>query len=75
MVSEAVHLRAIIPGIGDELGALMCAFAVCAALYAREKTGKGQRVDTSLMGGLIAMERLVLSARLFGSGVLSVDKV
>ena len=54
-----------IPGIADELGALMCAWAVCAALYAREKTGKGQRVDTSLMGGLIAMERLILSAPAF----------
>jgi crotonobetainyl-CoA:carnitine CoA-transferase CaiB-like acyl-CoA transferase len=54
-----------VPGIGDELGALMCVQAVCAALYAREKTGKGQRVDTSLMGGLIAMERLMLSAPAF----------
>jgi len=55
----------IIPGTGDECGALMCGFAVCAALYAREKTGKGQRIDTSLMGGLIAMQRLVLSAPAF----------
>jgi crotonobetainyl-CoA:carnitine CoA-transferase CaiB-like acyl-CoA transferase len=54
-----------IPGIADELGALMCAWAVTAALYAREKTGKGQRVDTSLMGGLIAMQRLILSAPAF----------
>jgi crotonobetainyl-CoA:carnitine CoA-transferase CaiB-like acyl-CoA transferase len=57
--------QVFVPGIGDELGALMCAWAVCAALYAREKTGKGQRVDTSLMGGLIAMERLMLSAPAF----------
>jgi crotonobetainyl-CoA:carnitine CoA-transferase CaiB-like acyl-CoA transferase len=57
--------QAIVPGTGDELGALMCAFAVCAALYAREKTGKGQRIDTSLMSGLIAMERLILSAPAF----------
>jgi crotonobetainyl-CoA:carnitine CoA-transferase CaiB-like acyl-CoA transferase len=55
----------VLPGLGDELGALMCAWAVTAALYAREKTGKGQRVDTSLMGGLIAMERLMLSAPAF----------
>jgi len=54
-----------IPGIADELGALMCVMAVCAALYAREKTGKGQRVDTSLMSGLIAMQRLILSAPAF----------
>ena len=32
----------ILPGIGDELGALMCAWAVTAALYAREKTGRGR---------------------------------
>jgi len=57
--------QSLVPGIGDELGALMCVQAVCAALYAREKTGKGQRVDTSLMGGLIAMERLALSAPAF----------
>jgi crotonobetainyl-CoA:carnitine CoA-transferase CaiB-like acyl-CoA transferase len=55
----------LIPGTGDELGALMCAFAVCAALYTREKIGKGQRIDTSLMSGLIAMERLILSAPAF----------
>ena len=57
--------QSLVPGIGDELGALMCVMAVCAALYAREKTGKGQRVDTSLMSGLIAMQRLALSAPAF----------
>jgi len=57
--------QSFIPGIADELGALMCAWAVCAALYARERTGKGQLVDTSLMGGLIAMQRLILSAPAF----------
>jgi crotonobetainyl-CoA:carnitine CoA-transferase CaiB-like acyl-CoA transferase len=35
----------LIPGMGDEQGGLMCAWAVTAALYAREKTGKGQ-IDT-----------------------------
>jgi crotonobetainyl-CoA:carnitine CoA-transferase CaiB-like acyl-CoA transferase len=57
--------QSLVPGIGDELGALMCAWAVTAALYAREKTGKGQRIDTSLMSGLIAMQRLSLSAPAF----------
>jgi len=52
----------ILPGLGDELGGMVCAWAVCAALYAREKTGKGQVVDTSLMGSLMCMESLVLSA-------------
>jgi len=52
----------ILPGLADELGGLICAWGVCAALYAREKTGKGQRVDTSLLGSLIVMESFVLAA-------------
>jgi len=52
----------ILPGMGDELGGLTCAWAVTAALYAREKTGKGQVVDTSLMGSLIAMLGLIMAA-------------
>jgi crotonobetainyl-CoA:carnitine CoA-transferase CaiB-like acyl-CoA transferase len=52
----------VLPGLGDELGGMVCAWAVCTALYAREKTGKGQLVDTSLMGSLLCMESLILSA-------------
>jgi crotonobetainyl-CoA:carnitine CoA-transferase CaiB-like acyl-CoA transferase len=52
----------ILPGMGDELGGLVCAWGVTAALYAREKTGKGQVVDTSLMGSLIAMLGLIMAA-------------
>jgi CoA:oxalate CoA-transferase len=51
----------ILPGIGDEVGGLMCAWGVTAALYAREKTGKGQMVDTSLMGSVIAALAFVLA--------------
>ena len=52
----------ILPGIGDEVGGLMCAWGVTAALYAREKTGKGQVVDTSLMGSLITMLGFIMAA-------------
>ena len=52
----------ILPGMGDELGGLICAWGVTAALFAREKTGKGQMVDTSLMGSLIAMLGLIMAA-------------
>jgi len=45
----------ILPGLGDELGGLMCAWGVSVALFARERTGKGQVVDTSLMGSVVAM--------------------
>jgi CoA:oxalate CoA-transferase len=51
----------ILPGIGDELGGLMSAWGITAALYAREKTGKGQVVDTSLMGSVIAALAFVLA--------------
>ena len=52
----------MLPGIGDEMGALICAWGVCAALYAREKTGKGQVVDTSLMGSVIANLGFIMAA-------------
>jgi len=45
----------LLPGLGDELGGLICAWGVSLALFAREKTGKGQLVDTSLMGSVVAM--------------------
>jgi len=48
--------------MGDQIGGFMLAWAVTAALYAREKTGKGQLVDTSLMGSIIALEGLILDA-------------
>src|SRR5512136_427189 len=51
----------ILPGIGDEVGGLMCAWGITAALYARERTGKGQVVDTSLMGSVIAALAFVLA--------------
>lgn len=52
----------MLPGMGDEIGGLVMAWAVTAALYAREKTGKGQLIDTSLMGSIIALLGLVLDA-------------
>ncbi len=52
----------LIPGMGDEQGGLICAWAVTTALYAREKTGKGQLVDTSLMGSLIALHGVNFAA-------------
>lgn len=52
----------VLPGIGDEVGAIACAWGITAALYARERTGRGQLVDTSSMGSVIAMLGLVLAA-------------
>jgi CoA:oxalate CoA-transferase len=52
----------LLPGMGDEIGGLMLAWGVTAALYAREKTGRGQVVDTSLMGSIIALTGLIMDA-------------
>jgi crotonobetainyl-CoA:carnitine CoA-transferase CaiB-like acyl-CoA transferase len=52
----------MLPGIGDEMGGLVCAWGVCAALFARERTGQGQVVDTSLMGSVIANLGLLMAA-------------
>jgi crotonobetainyl-CoA:carnitine CoA-transferase CaiB-like acyl-CoA transferase len=52
----------ILPGMGDEIGGLVLAWAVTAGLYARERTGKGQLVDTSLMGSIISLLGLILDA-------------
>jgi crotonobetainyl-CoA:carnitine CoA-transferase CaiB-like acyl-CoA transferase len=52
----------MLPGMGDQIGGLTLAWGITAALYAREKTGKGQVVDTSLMGSIIALAGLILDA-------------
>jgi crotonobetainyl-CoA:carnitine CoA-transferase CaiB-like acyl-CoA transferase len=44
------------------MGAIMTAFGVVNALFAREATGKGQLVDTSMLGAMIELEGVVLSA-------------
>ena len=39
-------------GIGDQTGAVMAAMGILAALLHRERTGAGQKVDGSILGGL-----------------------
>lgn len=46
----------IYPAIADYATGIQMSNAVCAALYAREKTGKGQRIDITLMGTAIAIQ-------------------
>ncbi|MCH8949309.1 MAG: CoA transferase [Chloroflexi bacterium] len=42
--------------IADYVGALNLALAVNSALFSRERTGVGQKIDTSLLGGQVAMQ-------------------
>src|SRR6058998_262100 len=55
---------AIAGGIADQMGAVMLAYAVIVALFARERTGRGQEVDASHLGSMAWLQGLGLSARL-----------
>jgi len=55
---------AIAGGIADQMGAVMLAYAVMVALFARERTGAGQEVDASHLGSMAWLQGLGLSARL-----------
>ncbi|MDD5095090.1 MAG: CoA transferase [Dehalococcoidia bacterium] len=42
-------------GPADRAGAIMTAFGIVAALLHRERTGEGQEVETSLLGGVLSL--------------------
>jgi CoA:oxalate CoA-transferase len=48
-------------GIADQMGAIMLAYGVLAALIARDKHGVGQEVDTSHLGSMTALQGLNVS--------------
>jgi len=50
-------------GIADQMGAIMLAYGVLAALFARERTGMGQEVDASHLGSMMALQGLNVVAR------------
>lgn len=52
--------------VADYIGAMNLAVAVIAALYARETTGVGQRIDTSLFGSAIASQAWELQTYILG---------
>ena len=54
-----------VPGYADTVGAMQLAFAITMALLARERTGIGQEVHTSLLGGQLAVGALELQGYLF----------
>ncbi|MFQ5826270.1 MAG: CaiB/BaiF CoA transferase family protein [Dehalococcoidia bacterium] len=52
------------PGMGDHAAAMSLAFGIMAALFHRQRTGEGQLVETSLLGGLLDIGGLSLQAAL-----------
>ena len=53
--------------IGDLSAGLFCAVAILSAVHARERTGRGQRIDTSLFEGALALS-IWETAELWGTG-------
>jgi crotonobetainyl-CoA:carnitine CoA-transferase CaiB-like acyl-CoA transferase len=51
-------------GIADQMGAVMLAYGILAALLARERCGVGQEVDASHLGSMIWLQGLSVAARL-----------
>src|SRR5207244_7266656 len=46
----------ITPAVADYGTGLTMAMAVCAALFARERTGRGQKVESTLLGTSLALQ-------------------
>jgi formyl-CoA transferase len=70
LLSQLVDLknpRPVGPALSDALTGVFAAYGILAALQARERTGKGQRVETSLLQATMAFLNEPYSA-FFGSG-------
>jgi crotonobetainyl-CoA:carnitine CoA-transferase CaiB-like acyl-CoA transferase len=66
---------AIAGGIADQMGAIMLAYGVMAALVARERLGVGQEVDASHLGSMAMLQGLSLSMKLMmGAAMPRMDR-
>ena len=50
--------HALVGGFSDQIGAMLLAFGISAALVFRERFGIGQHVDVSLIGGMTALQSM-----------------
>jgi len=57
---------AIEGGVADQMGAIMAAYGLLAALVARERLGVSQKVDVSHLGSMIAFLGLPIGIQLYG---------
>jgi crotonobetainyl-CoA:carnitine CoA-transferase CaiB-like acyl-CoA transferase len=51
-----------LPGFGDHIAAMHAAYGIMLALFHRQRTGEGQMVHVSLLGGLLENNSMSLSA-------------
>lgn len=62
--------QAIAGGIADQMGAVMLAYGVVNALFARERFGCGQQVEASHLGSMAFLQGLSLSMRLMAGAAI-----
>jgi crotonobetainyl-CoA:carnitine CoA-transferase CaiB-like acyl-CoA transferase len=58
---EGTPPQPLVPGLADQMGAVMAAFGIVNALYTKQVSGIGQKVDSSMLGAMIELEGLVLA--------------
>ncbi len=62
-------------GMADQVGAGLLAYGIVLALFARERTGLGQEVDVSLLGGQAWLGALGLQQYLFYGEIQALSRV
>lgn len=45
-----------LPGMADQVSAMLLAFGIASALFSREQSGEGQLVQASLLGSMVALQ-------------------
>jgi crotonobetainyl-CoA:carnitine CoA-transferase CaiB-like acyl-CoA transferase len=55
--------------VADQVGGIMAVLGIMAALWHRERTGRGQQVDTSLLGTVLALQSFNITTYLL-SGIV-----
>jgi crotonobetainyl-CoA:carnitine CoA-transferase CaiB-like acyl-CoA transferase len=63
-----------VQGIGDEAAGVSTALGVCAALYAREQTGKGQKIEVSMQEAMMGFMVSQFHTHFEGVGIGSAPK-
>jgi CoA:oxalate CoA-transferase len=56
-----------LPGTADQTGGMLLAYGILAALVARGRTGRGQKVDASLYGSQVALQGIQYARTLYAS--------
>ena len=60
-LTEMSHPEPVGPPICDQLGGLYAAYGVLGALFHRQQTGRGQRLDVSMLGAALGFQSIAIA--------------